>query len=291
MMYPLVRELATEGIPVVVTCRVLGFSKQAYYKWLTAPVSDRDVENAYRINAALDVHREDPGLGYRLIADELKERGLPTSEPRMWKLCNSEGIWSISAKKKPKTKRALPPAHDDLVKRRFTAEKPDELWLTDITEHPTNEGKLYVCAIKDVFGNKIVGYSIAPNRKASLAVNALESAVQARRPVKTIVHSDRGTQFQSKKFLRLLATSGLRGSMGQVGAAGDNAAMESFFALLQKNVLDRQKNWDNRDELRLAIVEWVQVRYNRKRRQRRLGKLTPVEFETVYATKSQMVTN
>jgi transposase InsO family protein len=248
------------------------------------PVTDRDYENAYRINAAYTVHQEDPALGYRLIADELKELGLPTSEPRMWKLCNSQGIWSSTAKKKPKTKRPLPPAHDDLVKRAFTAEHPNELWLTDITEHPTNDGKLYLCAVKDVFGNKIVGYSIASHRKASVAVNALESAIRSRKPVGTIVHSDRGTQFQSKKFLQLLEVSGLRGSMGQVGAAGDNAAMESFFSLVQKNVLDRQKCWASREESRLALVEWIQVRYNRKRRQRRLGKLTPVEFEAVYVT-------
>lgn len=100
-------------------------------------------------------------------------------------------------------------------------------------------------------------------------------------PVGTVCHSDRGSQFRSKKVIRLLKRNGLPGSMGRVGAAGDNAAMESFFALLQKNVLDTRR-WATREELRLAIVVWIETKYNRRRRQRSLGKLTPVEFEMIY---------
>ncbi len=104
--------------------------------------------------------------------------------------------------------------------------------------------------------------------------------IALRSPQRAICHSDRGSQFRSKKVIRLLKNNGLRGSMGQVGA-GDNAAMESFFSLLQKNVLDT-KRWETRDELRLAIVTWIETRYNRRRRQRGLGKLSPVEFEMIY---------
>jgi putative transposase len=156
----------------------------------------------------------------------------------------------------------------------------DLLWLTDITEHPTAEGKLYLCAIKDVYSGRIVGYSIGSRMKASLAVSALRNAVRLREPAGTIVHSDRGSQFQSRKFVNTLHRNGLRGSMGRVGACGDNAAMESFFTLLQKNVLDRQR-WQNREELRLVIVTWIERTYHRRRRQARLGKLTPIEFETI----------
>jgi putative transposase len=95
-----------------------------------------------------------------------------------------------------------------------------------------------------------------------------------------VVHSDRGSQFRSRKFVKALRDNGLVGSMGRVGACGDNAAMESFFALLQNNVLDRQR-WRTRDELRLAIVIWIERTYHRRRRQRRLGRLTPIEFETI----------
>ena len=170
---------------------------------------------------------------------------------------------------------------DDLVEREFTAEQPNLLWLTDITEQWTKEGRLYLCAVKDVWSNRIVGYSIGDRMQAALAVTALENAVEQRGyPQGTIVHSDRGGQFRSQSFQHALTKHQLQGSMGRVGAAGDNAAMESFFSLLQKNVLDR-KVWETRLELRLAIVAWIEGKYHRKRRQRGLGRLTPVEFEVV----------
>src|SRR5690606_2143745 len=157
----------------------------------------------------------------------------------------------------------------------FTAHAPNQLWLTDITEHHTDEGKLYLCAIKDVFSARIVGYSIDARMKTRIAVAALSSAVARRGGPATVagctVHSDRGSQFRSRRFVEELKHQGLQGSMGRVGAAGDNAAMESFFALLQKNVLDRQR-WRTREELRLAIVTWIERTYHRRRRQRTLGK-------------------
>ena len=120
--------------------------------------------------------------------------------------------------------------------------------------------------------------------KARLAVDALNNAIARRGNVSgCIVHSDRGSQFRSRKFINALRVHGLVGSMGRVGAAGDNAAMESFFALLQKNVLNR-RSWATREELRSAIVWWIERTYHRKRRQAALGRLTPIEFETMMAT-------
>ncbi|MEU4842369.1 IS3 family transposase [Nocardia testacea] len=280
MSYPLVLDLAADGIPVAVTCRVLGFSTQAFYKWKRCPVSKRDWDDAHLINAALDIHADDPAFGYRFIADELPGRGIRAGENRVARLCSAQRIWSVFAKKRGRNRKAGPPVHDDLVGRSFTAAVPDAVWLTDITAHSTGEGKLYLCAVKDVFSNRIVGYSIDSRMKASLAVSALNHTVALRAPTATIVHSDRGSQFRSRKFVNALSSNGLRGSMGRVGACGDNAAMESFFALLQKNVLDR-KRWTTRDELRLAIVVWIEKTYHRTRRQRRLGRLTPIEFETI----------
>jgi putative transposase len=214
-----------------VTCRVLGFSKQAFYAWRRNPVSRRDRDEAYLINAALDIHADDPAFGYRFIADELPGRGITAGE-----------------------NKAGPPVHDDLVARQFTADGPDRTWLTDITEHPTGDGKLYLCAIKDVWSNRIVGCSMDSRMTAGLAVSALRNAISLRSPAGTvIVHSDRGSQFRSAAFVRTLRSHGLTGSMGRVGACGDSAAMESFFALLQKNVLDRQR-WSSREQLRLAII-------------------------------------
>ena len=280
MMYPLVTDLAADGIAVVVTCRVLGFSKQAYYKWRARPVSDRDWSDAHLINAAIDLHRDDPEFGYRFIADELNASGVTVGENRVWRLCSQQGIWSLHARKRGLSGRPGPPVHDDLVERDFSAAGLNELWLTDITEHPTGEGKLYMCAVKDACSTRIVGYSISDRMTAALAVSALRNAIALRGPVNTIVHSDRGSQFRATVFVRALANAKLRGSMGRVAACADNAAMESFFSLLQKNVLNRRR-WATREELRLAIVTWIETTYHRRRRQRGLARLTPIEFETL----------
>ena len=291
MTYPLVTELAADGIPVTVTCRVLKLSRQPYYRWLANPVSDREIVEAYRANALFDAHRDDPEFGHRLLADEARDAGEPMADRTAWRIASDNGWWSVFGKKRGKNDRKPGPAvHDDLCtvtdadgrgRHEFTADGPNQLWLTDITEHKTAEGKLYLCAIKDVFGNKIVGYSISDRMKSSLAVRALENAVQMRGDVAgCIVHSDRGSQFRSRKFLRALARHRLVGSMGRVASCGDNAAMESFFALLQKNVLDR-RSWTTREQLRIAIVTWIERTYHRRRRQVALGRLTPVEFETI----------
>lgn len=199
MIYPLVREMAAAGapvrVPVAVACRVLGFSEQAYYQWLREPVSAREAEEQHLIGLLRQLHEDDPEGGYRVLADDLADLGYRLSERRVWRLCRAVGIRSTITTRKRRYRQAGPPVHDDLVQRRFTAEGPNQLWLTDITEHRTAEGKLYLCAIKDVFGNKIVGYSIDSRMKARLAVDALEMAVAHRGfPEGVVVHSDRGSQ-------------------------------------------------------------------------------------------------
>jgi putative transposase len=279
-MYPLVQDLAADKIPVAVTCRVLGFSKQAFYKWQAAPISQRDWDDAHLIHAAIDIHHDDPEFGYRYIADELAEKGVRASRNRVNRLCTSQRLWSVHSRKRGLNRKPGPPVHDDLVLRDFTAPAPNLLWLTDITEHPTAEGKLYLCAVKDACSKRIVGYSIGARMTADLAVNALANALALRGGVDTIVHSDRGSQFRSHAYVRALRNAQLRGSMGRVGACADNAAMESFFSLLQKNVLNRQR-WQTREQLRLAIVVWIERTYHRRRRQDTLGRMTPIEFETL----------
>jgi putative transposase len=281
MKFPLVQDLAAEGFPVRLTCGVLGFSTQAFYKWRQRPCSDRDWADAHVVNAIVDVHADDPEFGYRFIADELELAGQATNERRVWRLCRENRVWSTTTKKGRRAagKTPGPAVHGDLVQRNFSAGDLDQVWLTDITEHPTLEGKLYLCSIKDLCSNRIVGYAVDERMTAQLAVSALRSAIARRRPVGTvIVHSDRGGQFRARSFRAVLTAAGLRGSMGRVASAGDNAAMESFHSLLQKNVLNRQR-WRTRTELRYEIITWIEHTYNRRRRQRTLGKLTPVEFE------------
>jgi putative transposase len=281
-MYPLVRELAVDGIPVTVTCRVLKIARQPYYRWLKNPVSDRQLQRAHLANAVFDAHRDDPEFGYRFLADEARQAGHVACDRTVWRICQANGWWSAFGKPRSR-KKGQPgtPAHDDLVRRQFTADALNRLWLVDITEHRTNEGKLYLCAIKDVFSNRIVGWSIDSRMKARLVVAAIEMATARRGDVAgCIVHSDRGSQFRARKVHRALTRHRMVGSMGQVGSAGDNAAMESFFALLQKNVLDRRR-WATRDELRIAIVTWIERTYHHRRKQAALGRLTPVEYELI----------
>lgn len=288
MSYPLVRDLAAEGIPVRLTCGVLGHSTQAYYAWLRQPVSQRELEDAYLTNALVDAYDDDPEFGYRLLADELERAGHVVGERRVWRLCSQQRLWSCTVRKgrRGSGKRPGPAVHDDLVQRDFTAPAPNQVWVTDITEHPTAEGKLYCCAIKDLFSNRVVGYALGDRMTSALTVAALRTAVARRQPTGVvIVHSDRGGQFRARSFRAVLTAAGLQGSMGRVASAGDNAAMESWHALLQKNVLDRRR-WRTPEELHEAIVFWIEHTYNRRRRQRALGKLTPVEYELAFTTQA-----
>jgi putative transposase len=284
MSYPLVRDLAAEGIPVRLTCGVLGHSSQAFYAWASAPISQRDLDDAYLTNALIDAHGDDPEFGYRVLADGVAHVGLVAGERRIWRLCSQQKLWSATVRKGRRGAGKVPgPAvHDDHVQRNFSAGRPDQVWVTDITEHRTAEGKVYCCAIKDRFSNRIVGYAVDERMTAQLAVTALRTAVARRRPAGlVVVHSDRGSQFRARSFRAVLTAAGLQGSMGRVASAGDNAAMESLWALLQKNILNRRRR-RTRDELHNAIVFWIEHTYNRRRRQRALGKLTPVEYELAF---------
>ncbi len=237
-------------VPVAVTCRVLAISRQAYYQWRTAPFSQRDWDDAHLINAALEIHADDPADGYRFIADELARRGYAASENRVWRICSMQQIFSLDAEKKGRFRTTGPCPTIQQVKELFFL----LLAVLPPCHHPhryvgvattvgiqADESKLHLCAVKDCYSNKIVGYSIDTHMRASLAVSALRNAVALRDPRDVVVHSDRGAQFRSAAYRSLLRSHGLTGSMGRVGACGDNAAMESFISLLQKNVLDTRR--------------------------------------------------
>ena len=235
-------ELAASGIPVTVTCRVLKLSRQPYYRWLADPITPSEVVEAYRANALFDAHKDDPEFGHRLLADEARDVGEAMADRTAWRIASANGWFSAFGKpKRGKGRRPGPPVHDDLcavidedgrVRHVFAADAPNELWLVDITEHKTAEGKLYLCATKDVFSGRIVGYSIDSRMKSRLAVQALENAVAMRGDVAgCVIHSDRGSQFRSRKFLRALTRHRMVGSMGRVGSSGDNAAMEMLLSV------------------------------------------------------------
>jgi transposase InsO family protein len=239
MMYPLVRELAVGGIPVAVTCRVLNIARQPYYRWLAQPVTDAELTAATG-RTRCSTHHEDPEFGYRFLLDEARDAGQVMAERTAWRICSERGWWSAFGKKRGRNgKKAGPPVHDDLVKRDFTADAANRLWLADITEHWTREGKLYLCAVKDVYANRIVGYSIDSRMRSRIAVAALNSAV-ARRQAEgadvagCVLHTGRGSQFRSRKLVHQLHRHHMVGSMGRVGAAGDNAAMSPSSACCRR---------------------------------------------------------
>ena len=185
------KELAADGIPVAVTCRVLKLARQPYYRWRANPITEAELVEAYRANALFDAHKDDPEFGYRYLVEEARDRRRADDRAHRMADLLTAGLWSVFGKKRGKNGKVGPPVHDDLVERDFTADEPNQLWLSDITEHRTGEGKLYLCAIKDVFSNRIVGYCMDSRMKSRLATTALSSAVARRGDVAgCILHSD-----------------------------------------------------------------------------------------------------
>ncbi|STX04995.1 Integrase core domain [Kocuria rosea] len=174
---------------------MLKLARQPYYRWWAAPVTAAELSEAYRANVLFDAHEDDPEFGYRFLVDEAEDAGEVICERSAWRICRDNRWWSAFGKKRAKNgKKPGPPVHNDLVERDFTAVGPHQLGLTDLTEHRTADGKLYLCAIKDVFSGRIVGYSIDSRMKSSLAVQALHHAVARRGDVADcIVHSDSET--------------------------------------------------------------------------------------------------
>ena len=168
---------------------------------------------------------------------------------------------------------------DDLVNRKFHRLALNELWVTDITEHPTREGKIYCAAVLDACSRKIIGWAIDSKQDSTLVVNALDMAIRARQPGPGgIVHADHGVQFTSWVFTQKIRSAGLLPSFGTVGDGLDNAMMESFWSTMQIELLNRKK-WKTRIELANAIFEYIEVFYNRRRRHSSLEYATPHDYD------------
>ena len=277
----LVHELAADGTSVAVACRVLGVSESGYYEWRDRPLSARAVVDASLSTQIVEIHAMSRGTyGVPRVHAELRlGRGVRCGRKRVARLMRAARLHGIY-RRHGKHRRPAPAVHDDLVRRRFVADAPDRLWLTDITEHPTHEGKVYCAAVLDVYSRRIVGWSIADHLRAELVVDAIEMARWRRRPQpgQTVVHSDRGSQYTAWAFGQRLRSAGLLGSMGRVASALDNSMMESFFGTMQLELLDRQ-SWTTRAELARAIFEWIEGWYNPRRRHTSIGNLSPVDYE------------
>jgi putative transposase len=271
--------MAAEGLPVEVACRVLGVSESGYYAWRSRAPSVRAIRHAWLTELIRKVHADARGVyGYRRVHAELTlGHGVAVGHEAVHRLMRRAGIEGVSGR--PRYRR-IPnvPTAADLVDRQFHRDEPDRLWVTDITEHPTREGKVYCAVVLDVFSRRVVGWSIDAAPTAALVTNALGMAIGLRRPDGTVIHSDQGTQFTSWAFTRRALDSGLLPSMGSVGDCFDNAVVESFWSRMQVELLDRQR-WRTRVELANAIFEYIEIFYNRQRRHSALGMLTPIDFE------------
>jgi len=272
--------MAAEGIPVEVSCEVLDVSVSGYYAWRSRPPSQRAIRHAWLSDLIVEVHQNSRGTyGARRVHAELRlGRGIMVGHGAVELLMRRAGLAGVTGR--PKWRHAKPDQiAADLVDRQFSRTGPNQLWVTDITEHPTREGKVYCAVVLDAFSRRVVGWSIDASPTAALVTNALGMAIQTRTPpAGAIIHSDQGVQFASWAFTQRAKNSGLVPSMGSVGDCFDNAMVEAFWSRMQVELLDRHR-WKTRVELANAIFEYLEIFHNRQRRHSRLGMLSPIEFE------------
>lgn len=272
--------LADTGFPVNTCCRVLGVSRQGYYRYKRRPTSATQLRREWLTGLINEVHIASRGTyGYRRVHAELTlGMGLTCSSRLISVLMTNAGIRGLPGPKRIARLRGVATA-DDLVNRKFHRLAPNELWVTDITEHPTKEGKVYCAAVLDAYSRRIVGWAIDSRQDATLVVNALDMAIRNRKPKPGgIVHADHGAQLTSWVFGEKIRSAGLLPSFGTVGDGYDNAMMESFWSSMQIELLNRRR-WKTRVELSTAMFEYIEVFYNRQRRHSALGYVSPIQYE------------
>jgi putative transposase len=264
-------------------CRVLGVSRVGFYAWRTRPPSARalrDAELERLIATVFDESRQT--YGAPRVHAELQARGVRVGKKRIARLMRQLELEGISPRSKSRRTTTPDPAVSpapDLVERRFVAERPDELWLADITYLPTYEGWLFLAVVMDVCSRKIVGWAMREDLKSELVIDALRMAVARRRPKPGVVHhSDRGSQYTSLAFGRTLRDSGLAASMGRRGDAYDNAPVESVISTI-KNELVHRSRFATRDQARLAVFDYIETFYNPRRLHSSLGHRSPDDYE------------
>jgi putative transposase len=273
-------------------CRVLGVTRQGFHAWRRRGPSLRrlgDAELARLIVTIYDGSHQIYGAP-RVELELRDEHDVSVGRKRVARLMRELGLQGVSRRgKRPRTTIAdakAPPA-PDLVERRFRAERPDALWLADITYVETHEGYLYLAVVMDMFSRKIVGWSMRDDLRAELVVDALAMAVTRRRPPAGLVHhSDRGSQYTSLAFGTTLRESGLLQSMGRRGHAGDNAACESCVSTLKEEWIKRHR-YRGRDQARLSIFRYIETFYNPRRRHSSLGGISPDEYERRFQNRLQ----
>jgi transposase InsO family protein len=274
--------LAGQGFEIKRCCRILEVAPSGYFSWRRRTPSPAQLRREWLRGLISEIHANSRGVyGYRRVRAELNLGWqITVSRNLVYKLMAEGRLQGLPARRRRKSLVNVATA-EDLVCRDFNRSGPNQLWLTDITEHPTREGRVYCCVVLDAYSRKVVGWSIDSHQATPLVTNALAMAISNRTPLTgTVIHCDHGTQFTSWAFSERVRQAGLVPSMGTVGDAFDNALIEAFWARLQTELLDRKK-WKTRIELSTALFDYLEIFHNRTRRHSALGMLTPIEFEKV----------
>ncbi len=268
--------------PVRTLCRVLKVSASGFYAWRDRKPSQRMIQNAVLTEQIRAAHAASDGTyGRARIRAELFDQGVCASNKRIGRLMRLARIRGVSrrrgfivtTRRDPGLGRA-----PDLVRRRFLAGSPNQLWVADMTYVPTWGGFIYLAVVIDVWSRRVVGWSIGEHMRAELVLAALNMAIETRKPDAVVHHSDQGSQYASLAFGKRCQDMGVRPSMGTVGDAYDNAMAESFFASLECELLDRRR-FKTKTEARLAVFTWIEGSYNPRRRHSALGQISPINFE------------
>lgn len=289
MIFTFIAEFCSD-LPVTASCRAMKVTTSGFYEWCERQrnPSPRARADAELTRTIVEIHRQSRGTyGSPRVHAELRlGTGIRVGRKRVERLMRQVGLQGVYRRRRQwgctrRNPTAIP--SDDLVNRAFKVSGPDRLWVSDVTEHPSGEGKVYLAVVLDAWSRRVVGWSIADHLRSELVVDALQMALWRRRPPEgTVVHSDHGSQYTSWAFGRRLRAAGLLGSMGTVGDAFDNAVAESFFGTLQLELLDRH-HWTTRAQLANAIFEWIEAFYNPRRRHSTVGMLSPIDYETTNA--------
>ncbi len=273
------------SFPVALMCRVLKVSRAGFYAWRSRPGPTRTRQDQVLAAVVATIYTNNRGCyGSPRVQVELRERGHCVGRKRVARLMREQGL---SARYKRRYRRTTDSRHNfaisaNVLARRFAVTRPNAAWVTDITYIWTLEGWLYLAVILDLFSRRIVGWSMSERIDRQLVVDCLQMALAHRQPSDGLIHhSDRGSQYASHDYQRLLADHRIVGSMSRRGDCWDNAVAESFFATL-KTELVYQSHWQTRAAARTAIFEYIESFYNRRRRHSSLAYLSPVDFERLY---------
>lgn len=283
-LYEAIRYCAEEyGDPVELSCEILHVSRSAYYKWLRGDFGERVRENERIAEKIEEIHRKDPDKGYRRIRDDLERyHGINVNDKRVLRICRKRGIKStIKYASHGCTRQARNPQYiaENVLNREFTAEKPNEKWLTDVTEFKWYEGiivhKVYLSAILDLYDRRIVSFMIRDHNDNPLVFDTFDAAVAENPNAHPLFHSDRGYQYTNRTFHKKLVDAGMTQSMSRVAKCIDNGPMEGFWGILKRERY-YGKRFESRESLVKMIEEYI-FYYNNQRLQRNLGVLTPME--------------